>query len=96
MDVNGNFECVFEPDDFKLLIKKYMGDEAESYYGSLFDSADEALSVSNDKLRSDSTAFFNIYEELKNISESLDSIRASRNKIAHSVREIKKIINNQT
>ena len=95
MDVNGNFEWVFEPDDFKLLIKKYMGDEAESYYGRLFDFADEAISASNDKLRSHYKAFFDINKEIANISEVLDSKRMNRDKIAHSVCEIKKIISNQ-
>ena len=95
MDVNGNFEWVYEPDDFKRLIKKYMGDEAELYFGSWFDSADEAISTANDKVRSDSAAFFEILDVLKNISDVIASKRINRNKIADYVGEISKIISNQ-
>ena len=93
MDVNGNFEWVYEPDDFKRLIKKYMGDEAELYFGSLFDSADKAVSTANDKVRNDSIVFFDIFVEITKISEALDGKKVNRNKIAKSVTKIKSIIN---
>ena len=95
MNVNGNFEQVLEPYDFKRLIKKYMGDEAELYFGSWFDCADEAISVANDKARSDSIAFFDIFVEITKISEALDGKKANRKKIAKSVTKIKSIINNK-
>ena len=91
--INGNNEIVFGPDEFKWLIYKYMGNEAAEYFGSLFDSADEAVSVANDKVRSDSVAFFDIFVEITNISEALDGKKVKRNKIAKSVTKIKSIIN---
>lgn len=104
--INGNNELICNSDDFKWLIDKYMGDEAAECFGKLVDSAHEAIRAAKDKTNSDllsyeaslesnSTAFFDIQEELANISEVLDSKRMSRDKIANSVREIKKIISNQ-
>lgn len=46
-------------------------------------------------LESNATAFTDIQEELANISKVIDSKRMSRDKIAHSVREISKIISKQ-
>ena len=106
MNVKGNNELVFNPKDFKSLIRKYMGNEAAVYFGEIVDYANKAVRDAKDKrdndllsyeasLESNSTAFFDIQEELSNISEILDSKRMNRDKIAHSVSEIKKIINNQ-
>ena len=104
--INGNNEIVFGPDEFKWLIDKYMGNEAAEYFESWVDSANEAISAAKDKTNSDllsyeaslesnSNAFLDIQEELANISEILDSKRMNRDKIAHSVSEIKRIISNQ-
>ena len=104
--INGNNEIVFGPDEFKWLIDKYMGNEAAEYFESWVDSANEAISAAKDKtnndllsyeasLESNTTAFTDIQEELANIYEVLDSKRMNRDKIAHSVREIEKIISNQ-
>lgn len=106
ININGNNEIVFGPDEFKWLIDKYMGNEAAEYFESWVDSANEAISAAKDKTNSDllsyeaslesnSNAFLDIQEELANISEILDSKRMNRDKIAHSVSEIKKIISNQ-
>ena len=106
MNVKGNNELVFNPKDFKCLIRKYMGNEAAVYFGEIVDYANKAVRDAKDKrdndllsyeasLESNATAFTDIQEELKSISEVLDSKRMNRDKIAHSVREIKKIINNQ-
>lgn len=75
-------------------------------FGEIVASANEAVRAISDKTNSDlssyeaslesnATAFTDIQEELANISEVLDSKRMSRDKIAHSVREISKIISNQ-
>lgn len=106
MNVKGNNELVFNPKDFKCLIRKYMGNEAAVYFGEIVDYANKAVRDAKDKrdndllsyeasLESNLTAFADIHDELANISEVLDSKRMSRDKIAHSVREIKKIINEQ-
>lgn len=106
MNINDNYELILGTDDFKKMIELYMGDEAAAYFGEIVASANEAVRDAQDKTNSDllsyesslesnSTAFFDIQEELANISEVLDSKRMSRDKIANSVREIKKIISNQ-
>lgn len=104
--INGNNEIVFGPDEFKWLIDKYMGSEAAEYFESWVDSANEAISAAKDKtnndllsyeasLESNSAAFFDILDVLKNISDILGSKRINRNKIADYVGEISKIISNQ-
>lgn len=104
--INGNNEIVFGPDEFKWLIDKYMGNEAAEYFESWVDSANEAISAAKDKTNSDllsyeaslesnSAAFFEILDVLKNISDILGSKRINRNKIADYVGEISKIISNQ-
>ena len=106
MNVKGNNELVFNPKDFKCLIRKYMGNEAAVYFGKIVDYANKSVRDAKDKrdndllsyeerLESNATAFTDIQEELENISEILDSKKMNRDKIAHSVCEIKKIINNQ-
>lgn len=106
MNVKGNNELVFNPKDFKCLIRKYMGNEAAVYFGEIVDYANKAIRDAKDKrdsdllsyeasLESNYNAFLDIQEELANISEVLDSKRINRDKIAHSVSEIKKIISNQ-
>ena len=106
MNVKGKNELVFNPQDFKCLIRKYMGNEAAVYFGEIVDYANKAIRDAKDKrdndflsyeasLESNATAFNDIQEELANISEVLDSKRMNRDKIAHSVREIEKIISNQ-
>lgn len=106
MNVNDNYELILSSDDFKKIVDLYMGDEAAAYFGEIVASANEAVRAISDKtnidlssyeasLESNATAFTDIQEELANISEVLDSKRMSRDKIAHSVREISKIISNQ-
>ena len=106
MNINDNYELILSSDDFKKMVDLYMGDEAAAYFGEIVASANEAVRAISDKTNSDlssyeaslesnATAFTDIQEELANISEVLDSKRMSRDKIAHSVREIKKIISNQ-
>lgn len=106
MNINDNYELILSSDDFKKMVDLYMGDEAAAYFGEIVASANEAVRAISDKTNSDlssyesslesnSTAFFDIQEELKNISEVLDSKRMSRDKIARSVHEINKIISNQ-
>ena len=106
MNINDNYELILSTDDFKKMIELYMGDEAASYFGEIVASANEAVRAASDKTNSDllsyeaslesnATAFTDIQEELKSISEVLDSKRMNRDKIAHSVRVIDKIINNQ-
>lgn len=103
--INGNNEIVFGPDEFKWLISKYMGDEAE-YFDGFVESTYKAISAAKDKTNSDlfyyesslesnSAAFFDILDVLKNISDILSSKRINRNKIADYVGEISKIISNQ-
>ena len=93
MNITDNYELILSTDDFKKMIELYMGDEAELYFGSLFDSADKAVSTANDKVRNDSIAFFDIFVEITKISEALDGKKVNRNKIAKSVTKIKSIIN---
>lgn len=106
MNINDNYELILTPNDFKEMIQLYMGDDAAAYFGDIIASAADAVRAAKDKTNSDllyyesslesnSTAFFDIQDELANISEVLNSKRMSRDKIAHSVREIKKIISNQ-
>lgn len=106
MNINDNYELILSSDDFKKMVDLYMGDEAAAYFGEIVVSANEAVRAISDKTNSDlssyeaslesnATAFTDIQEELANISEVLDSKRMSRDKIANSVREIKKIISNQ-
>ena len=106
MNVNDNYELILSSDDFREAIRLYMGDDAAAYFGEIIASANEAVRAVQDKTNSDllnyesslesnSTAFFDIQEELKNISEVLDSKRMSRDKIARSVHEINKIISKQ-
>lgn len=104
--INGNNEIVFGPDEFKWLINKYMGDEAAAYFGDIVAYANEAVRAARVKTDSDllsyeasldsnSAAFFEILDVLKNISDVIASKRINRNKIADYVGEISKIISNQ-
>lgn len=106
MNINDNYELILSSDDFKKMVDLYMGDEAAAYFGEIVASANEAVRAISDKTNSDlssyeaslesnATAFTDIQEELANISKVLDSKRMSRDKIAHSVREISKIISSQ-
>lgn len=106
MNINDNYELILSSDDFKKMVDLYMGDEAAAYFGEIVASANEAVRAISDKTNSDlssyeaslesnATAFTDIQEELANISKVLDSKRMSRDKIAHSVHEISKIISNQ-
>lgn len=106
MNINDNYELILSTDDFKKMIELYMGDEAAAYFGEIVDSSNEAVRAISDKTNSDllsyeaslesnATAFADINDELANIYEVIVSKRMNRDKIAQSVREIKKIINNQ-
>lgn len=106
MNINDNYELILSPNDFKQMIDLYMGDEAAAYFGDIVASANEAVRAARDKTDSDSlsyeasldsnsAAFFDILDVLKNISDVLASKRINRNKIAEYVGEISKIISNQ-
>lgn len=106
MNINDNYELILSADDFKRMIELYMGDEAAAYFGDIVASANEAVRSANDRTNSDllsyeaslesnSAAFFDILDVLKNISDILGSKRINRNKIADYVGEISKIISNQ-
>lgn len=106
MNINDNYELILSADDFKRMIELYMGDEAAAYFGEIVASANEAVRAISDKTNSDlssyeaslesnSAAFFDILDVLKNISDILGSKRINRNKIADYVGEISKIISNQ-
>lgn len=109
MNINDNYELILSSDDFKKMIDLYMGDEAAAYFGDIVASASEAVRAvrsANDKtnsylssyeasLESNSAAFFDILDVLKNISDILSSKRINRSKIADYVGEISKIISNQ-
>lgn len=106
MNINDNYELILSSDDFKKMVDLYMGDEAAAYFGEIVASANEAVRAISDKTNSDlssyesslesnSAAFFDILDVLKNISDILSSKRINRNKIADYVGEISKIISNQ-
>lgn len=106
MNINDNYELILSSDDFKKMVDLYMGDEAAAYFGEIVASANEAVRAVQDKTNSDllsyeasldsnSAAFFDILDVLKNISDILSTKRINRNKIADYVGEISKIISNQ-
>jgi len=97
---------VFEPKDFKWLVEKYMGWDAERYFNNLVEELQEAADGIAQKLNSDfaayessldsnTTCFQDILEQLEQMGNLLQASRMDKSKMFNLVEQIKKQINNQ-
>lgn len=104
--ISGKPETIFNARDFEYLVKKHMGYEAAKYFREYAEKADEEvrsakagentdLASYETDLESNRRAFQDIQTEVAVITGVLQEKRVSREKIAHTVREIGKIISNQ-
>ena len=100
--IAGKPETIFKARDFEYLVEKHMGYEAAKYFREYAEKADEevrsAKAGENTDLasyESNHRAFQDIQTEAAVITGVLQEKRINREKIAHAVREIGKIISNQ-
>lgn len=97
--IAGKPETIFKARDFEYLVEKYMGYEAAKYFREYAEKADEevrsAKAGENTDLESNHRAFQDIQTEAAVIMGVLQEKRINREKIAHAVREIGKILSNQ-
>lgn len=108
---DGSVETVFEPKDFKYLVEKHMGYDAETYFENLISKMEEAVDEAQDKeqsdlgsyeasLESNTAAFQDILEVCRTMIAEFDQ-EEGRNRLAalrpwrNNVQEVIKIINNQ-
>ena len=84
--IAGKPETIFKARDFEYLVEKHMGYEAAKYFREYAEKAD---------LESNHRAFQDIQTEAAVITGVLQEKRINREKIAHAVREIGKILSNQ-
>lgn len=104
--VAGKPEIIFDARDFEYLLEKHMGYEAAKYFREYVEKADEEvksakagentdLAFYEADLESNQRAFQDIQQEAAVITGVLQEKRMNREKIAHAVKEIGKIISNQ-
>ena len=104
--IAGKPETIFTVRDFEYLVEKHMGYEAAKYFREYAEEADEEVRLAKAgentdlasyeaDLESNRRAFQDIQAEAAAITQVLQGKRVDRQKIAHSVREIGKIISNQ-
>lgn len=101
--IAGKPETIFKARDFEYLVEKHMGYEAAKYFREYAEKADEEvrsakagentdLASYEADLESNHRAFQDIQTEAAVITGVLQEKRINREKIAHAVREIGKII----
>lgn len=100
--IAGKPETIFKARDFEYLVEKHMGYEAAKYFREYAEKADEEVRSANADLasyeaylESHHRAFQDIQTEAAVIMGVLQEKRINREKIAHAVREIGKILSNQ-
>lgn len=87
--IAGKPETIFKARDFEYLVEKYMGYEAAKAGENTDLASYEA------DLESNHRAFQDIQTEAAVITGVLQEKRINREKIAHAIREIGKILSNQ-
>lgn len=103
---DGSVHTLFEFRHFLELVDQYMGYDAAKWLRTHVEQVEEAADYTTAKidtdltayesdLESNRTAFQDIQTEAAAIMEVLQGNRVNRQKIAHSVKEIGKIISNQ-
>jgi len=108
---DGSVETIFEPKDFKYLVEKFMGYDAETYFENLISKMEEAVDEAQDKEQSDlgsyeaslesNTVAFNDIQDVCRSMIAEFNLEEGRNKLAtlrpwrNKVEQIIKIINNQ-
>ena len=95
--IAGKPETIFKARDFEYLVEKHMGYEAAKYFREYAEKAGENTDLASYEadLESNHRAFQDIQTEAAVITGVLQEKRINREKIAHAVREIGKIISNQ-
>lgn len=108
---DGSIETIFEPKDFKYLVEKHLGYDAETYFENLISELEQEVEDALDKEKSDlgsyeaslesnTRAFLDIKEICRSMIEDFNK-EEGRNRLAalrpwrNQVQEIIKIINNQ-
>ena len=97
---------MFEPKDFKWLVEKYMGWDAERYFENLISKLQEEADYNTAKvdtdidsyeasLESNTRCFQDILEKLKTITDLLNKQRVDKLKLFKVIEQIEKQINNQ-
>lgn len=103
---DGSVHTLFEFRHFLELVDQYMGYDVAKWLRTYMEQAENAADYTTAKIDSDLVAyesdlesnrraFQDIQTEAAAIMEVLQGNRVNRQKIAHSVREIGKIISNQ-
>ena len=100
--IAGKPETIFKARDFEYLVEKHMGYEAAKYFREYAEKADEevrsAKAGENTDLASyeaDLESNHRAFQDIQTEAAVLQEKRINREKIAHAVREIGKIISNQ-
>lgn len=99
--IAGKPETIFKARDFEYLVEKHMGYEAAKYSRLIAEPVAKLAGENTDlasyeaDLESNHRAFQDIQTEAAVITGVLQEKRINREKIAHAVREIGKILSNQ-
>lgn len=91
---DGSVHTLFEFRHFLELVEDRMGYDAAKWLRTHVEQAEKAADYTSRKVNTD-RAFQDIQTEAAAIMEILQGNRVNRQKIAHSVKEIGKIISNQ-
>lgn len=100
--IAGKPETIFKARDFEYLVEKHMGYEAAKYFREYAEKADEevrsAKAGENTDLASyeaDLESNHRAFQDIQTVTGVLQEKRINREKIAHAIREIGKILSNQ-
>ena len=98
--IAGKPETIFKARDFEYLVEKHMGYEAAKYFREYAEKADEEVRSAKAGENTDLASYEADLESnhrafQDSITGLLQEKRINREKIAHAVREIGKILSNQ-
>lgn len=103
---DGSVEILFEPKDFKYLVEKYMGYDAETYFENLISKLQEEVEDALDKeqsdlgayeaqLESNTRCFIDIQETVEEMELILETPRVNKKKLFKLIELVQSKINNQ-
>jgi hypothetical protein len=93
--IAGKPETIFKARDFEYLVEKYMGYEAAKYFREYAEKADEEVRSAKAGENTDLASYEADLESNHRAFQDIQEKRINREKIAHAIREIGKILSNQ-
>ncbi len=103
---DGSVETIFEPKDFKYLVEKHMGWDADKYFENLISELQEQADYTQAKvdtdlesyeasLESNTRCMNDILDDLKAMETILNAKRMDKQKLFNLIEQIETKINNQ-